>query len=120
MASEGLMADAVLTRDEALTRRDGVAERRRRRRRLAGRYLLMTMLALIVLFPLYITVVNSLLRPDQIAARPPALFPSDPQWGAYKTAWTDGHMGRYLLNSAIVTTGIVLGQVTLAILAAYA
>jgi sn-glycerol 3-phosphate transport system permease protein len=73
-----------------------------------------------VLFPIYITVVNSLLRPDQIAARPPSLFPTDPQWGAYERAWTDGHMGRYLLNSAVVTTVIMVGQVLLAILAAYA
>jgi sn-glycerol 3-phosphate transport system permease protein len=98
----------------------GVAERRRRRLRLAGRYLLMTGLALVVLFPIYITVVNSLLRPDQIAARPPSLFPTDPQWSSYRIAWTDGHMGRYLLNSAIVTTAIMVGQVVLAILAAYA
>ncbi|MFA5884473.1 MAG: carbohydrate ABC transporter permease [Acidimicrobiia bacterium] len=97
-----------------------MAERRRRRLRLAGRYLLMTGLALVVLFPIYITVVNSLLRPDQIAARPPSLFPTDPQWSSYRIAWTDGHMGRYLLNSAIVTTAIMVGQVVLAILAAYA
>jgi len=95
-------------------------QRRRRRFRLAGRYALMTALAVIVLFPIYITVVNSLLRPDQIAAHPPSLFPTDPQWNAYKVAWTDGHMGRYLVNSAVVTTGIVVGQITLAILAAYA
>ncbi len=99
---------------------DGRAERRRRRWRTAGRYLLMTVLAVVVLFPIYITVVNSLLRPDQIAARPPALFPDDPQWSAYSRAWTDGHMGRYLLNSAIVTSAIMVGQVLLAILAAYA
>lgn len=95
-------------------------DRLRRRVRLAGRYLLLTVLAVIVLFPLYITVVNSLLRPDQIASRPPALFPTDPQWNAYSEAWTGGHMGRYLLNSAIVTTCIMVGQVLLAILAAYA
>src|SRR4029450_5529000 len=76
--------------------------------------------ARIVLFPIYITVVNSLLRPDQIAAHPPSLFPTDPQWNAYRVAWTDGHMGRYLVNSAVVTTAIVVGQLTLAILAAYA
>jgi sn-glycerol 3-phosphate transport system permease protein len=99
---------------------DDRAHRRRRRSRTAGRYLLMTMLAIVVLFPIYITVVNSLLRPDQIAARPPSLFPTDPQWSAYERAWTDGHMGRYLLNSAIVTTIIMVGQVLLAILAAYA
>ena len=95
-------------------------DRRRRRLRLAGRYLLMTALAVIVLFPIYITVVTSLLRPDQIASRPPALFPTDPQWSASSEAWTNGHIGRYLLNSAIVTTGIMVGQVLLAILAAYA
>lgn len=95
-------------------------DRRRRRLRLAGRYLLLSVLALVVLFPIYITVVNSLLRPDQIASRPPALFPTDPQWGAYRAAWNGGHIGRYLLNSAIVTTGIMVGQVLLAILAAYA
>jgi len=95
-------------------------DRRRRRLRLAGRYLLLTLLAVVVLFPIYITVVNSLLRPDQIASRPPGLFPTDPQWGAYKEAWEGGHIGRYMVNSAIVTTGIMVGQVLLAILAAYA
>jgi len=104
--------DAVV----ATSRRD----RRRRLVRLAGRYLLLSLLALIVLFPLYITVVNSLLRPDQIASRPPSLFPTDPQWSAYSEAWTNGHMGRYLVNSAIVTICIMVGQVLLAILAAYA
>jgi sn-glycerol 3-phosphate transport system permease protein len=105
---------------DTLTPRAARADRRRRRWRLIGRYALMTVLAVIVLFPIYITVVNSLLRPDQIAARPPSLFPTDPQWDAYSRAWTDGHMGRYLLNSAIVTTAIMVGQVLLAILAAYA
>jgi sn-glycerol 3-phosphate transport system permease protein len=95
-------------------------DRRRRRLRTIGRYVLLTALAAIVLFPIYVTIVNSLLRPDQIAARPPSLFPTDPQWGSYRDAWTDGHMGRYLLNSAIVTTAIMVGQVLLAILAAYA
>jgi sn-glycerol 3-phosphate transport system permease protein len=93
---------------------------RRRRWRLVGQYALLTVLAFIVLFPIYITIVNSLLRPDQIAAQPPSLFPTDPQWSAYSEAWTSGNMGRYLLNSAIVTTVIMVAQVVLAALAAYA
>lgn len=99
---------------------DARAQRRRRILRVAGRYALLTGLAIVVLFPIYITVVNSLLRPDQIAARPPSLFPTDPQWDSYATAWADGHMGRYLLNSMVMTSAIVTGQVVLAILAAYA
>ncbi len=83
------------------------------------RYLLLTVLALIVIFPLYITVVNSLLRPDQIASRPPKFFPTSPQWSSYSDAWDAGHMSRYLFNSAIVTVVITVGQVVTAILAAY-
>jgi sn-glycerol 3-phosphate transport system permease protein len=92
-------------------------------RRIAGkvlRYLLLTVLAFIVIFPLYMTVVNSLLTPRQISARPPTFFPTSPDWGSYSTAWDAGSMSRYLLNSAIVTTAITVGQVMTAILAGYA
>ncbi len=92
----------------------------RRRAALVGRYLLLTVLAVIVLFPIYITVVDSLLRPDQVVAKPPILFPRHPQWSAYSTAWTQGHLGRYLLNSFIVTTVIVAGELVTSIAAAYA
>ena len=97
--------------------------RRARGRRFAGRalrYLLLTVLALVILFPLYMTLVNSLLTPQQIAAKPPTFFPTHPQWSSYSDAWSAGHMGRYLLNSAVVTTVITLGQVGTAILAGYA
>src|SRR5689334_6762893 len=80
---------------------------RHHRVRLALRYLLLTFLALIVLFPVYITVVNSLLRPDLIAARPPTLFPTHPLWGTYSDAWSSGHLGRYLVNSFVVTAIVV-------------
>jgi sn-glycerol 3-phosphate transport system permease protein len=88
--------------------------------RVAVRYALLTVLALIVLFPVYITVVNSLLRPDQIAARPPSLLVDQPQWHTYADAWNAGHLGRYLLNSFVVTGLIVVGELVTAVLAAYA
>jgi sn-glycerol 3-phosphate transport system permease protein len=103
------------------------ADRRAARRRTVGhrigtvaRYALLTVLAVIVLFPIYITIVNSLLTPSQISARPPVLFPTDPTWGAYSDAWNQGSMSRYLVNSVIVTTLIVAGQIVTATLAAYA
>ena len=85
-----------------------------------GRYALLTVLALIVLFPIYITIVNSLLRPADITRQPPTLFPTDPQWRSYADAWNAGHMGTYLKNSFIVTFIITVGQVLTAILAGYA
>jgi ABC-type glycerol-3-phosphate transport system permease component len=84
------------------------------------RYFLLTVLAFIVIFPLYMTVVNSLLTPGQIAARPPTFFPTDPQWDSYSKAWDAGNMSRYLVNSAIVTFIITIGQVVTAVLAGYA
>ena len=94
-----------------------------RTRRTVGkilRYLLLTVLAIIVIFPLYMTVVNSLLKPSQIAARPPTFFPTTPDWDSYSQAWDAGSMSRYLVNSAIVTAIITFGQVATAILAGYA
>ncbi len=92
----------------------------RRAARLAGRYALLVVLAAIVVFPIYITVVNSLLKPDQIATRPPILFPSHPVFSTYSTAWSHGHLGRYLMNSFIVTGVVVVGQVLTSIGAGYA
>jgi sn-glycerol 3-phosphate transport system permease protein len=100
--------------------RGGGRPARRRRIGVVARYALLTLLAVVVIFPLYITVVNSLLTPRQIASRPPKFFPFDPQWNAYSTAWTDGHMSQYLVNSAIVTAAITVAQVATATLAGYA
>ena len=91
-----------------------------RRASVVNRYVLLTVLALIVLFPVYITVVNSLLSPDKIAAKPPTLFPTKPNWSGYGDAWSQGHLSRYLFNSFLVTVLIVTGQVMTSVLAAYA
>jgi sn-glycerol 3-phosphate transport system permease protein len=85
-----------------------------------GSYTLLTVLAVIVLFPIYITVVNSLLPSREILSQPPKFFPTDPQFGSYSDAWNVGHMGTYLKNSFIVTFIITVGQVLTAILAGYA
>jgi sn-glycerol 3-phosphate transport system permease protein len=102
------------------TAADARAAHRRRVWGKVGSYALLTLLAIIVLFPIYITIVNSLLKPSEITRQPPKLFPTNPQWGAYQDAWNAGHMGTYLKNSFIVTFLITVGQVVTAILAGYA
>ncbi len=82
--------------------------------------MLLIVTAIIVVFPIYITLVNSLLTPDEIARRPPYLFPTDPQWHTYVTAWNYGQLGIYLRNSAIVSTAITLVSIATSVLAAYA
>jgi sn-glycerol 3-phosphate transport system permease protein len=94
--------------------------KRGRRLRIFGRYVALSVLAFIVLFPIYITLVNSLLQPSQIASKSPTFFPTSPQWHTYSDAWSDGHLGTYLRNSFIQTGLIVVGQLVTSILAGYA
>src|SRR5262245_50192451 len=99
-----------------------LAKRARRRRRVTNfvRYVTLTLLAIIILLPVYMTLVNSLLSATRLVAKPPALFPASPKWSNYSTAWNEGHLGLYLRNSFIVTILITIGQVVTATLAAYA
>jgi sn-glycerol 3-phosphate transport system permease protein len=94
--------------------------KRGRRLRIFGRYVALSVLAFVVLFPIYITIVNSLLQPSQIAAKSPTFFPTSPQWHTYSDAWSSGHLGAYLRNSFIQTGLIVAGQLVTSILAGYA
>jgi sn-glycerol 3-phosphate transport system permease protein len=111
--------------EAGLHSRDRVEKARRRDRnhrriRNGLRYLVLTILAIIVLFPIYIAVVDSLLKPGQFAYQPPLLFPVTPQWHTYSAAWTQGDLGVFLRNSAIVTIGITAGEVITSILSGYA
>jgi sn-glycerol 3-phosphate transport system permease protein len=94
--------------------------RPRRRLRTLGSYAMLTAFAIIILFPIYVTIVNSLLPPDQLVRQPPPLFPTSPQWGHYATAWTSGSMSKYMATSGVMTAIIVVGQLVTSILAAYA
>ena len=92
----------------------------RRGLRTVGSYILLTAGAIIILFPVYITIVNSLLPTDQLVHQPPPLFPTDPQWHDYSAAWNGGQMSKYVVTSAIMTAIIVAGQLVTSVLAAYA
>src|SRR5271154_327953 len=94
--------------------------RPRRRLRTIGSYTLLTAGAIIILFPIYVTIVNSLLAPNQLVHQPPPLFPTNPQWHDYSAAWNGGQMSKYVATSAIMTAIIVVGQLVTSILAAYA
>ena len=88
-------------------------------------YALLTLCAALLLFPLYVTVVDSL-HPigEFINSPPPSLWPSHPQWGNYFShggaAASGTPLTRYLVNSMVVSVVITLGQLVTSVLAAYA
>jgi sn-glycerol 3-phosphate transport system permease protein len=92
----------------------------RRVARRIGRYLLLLLMAALVLFPIYVTVVDALLPSQKIGSRPPTLFPLNPVWSSFSIAFNEAHLGSYLRNSAIVTVSITAAELVTSILAGYA
>ncbi|MFZ4516582.1 MAG: carbohydrate ABC transporter permease [Acidimicrobiia bacterium] len=94
--------------------------------RIVGLYLALSIAAAAIVFPVYVTVVNSTLSYGDILNT--RVIPPNPFRAAtwttiahsYSAAWSDGTMGRYLFNSAIMTVCIVVGQVMTGVLAGYA
>jgi ABC-type glycerol-3-phosphate transport system permease component len=91
-----------------------------RRLRLFGRYTLLTLAAMIVLFPIYSAVVVSVQPAFALLDFPGILFPTELQFDAFRQAWDQGALGRALLNSTIAAGLITVAQVTTSVMAAYA
>ena len=86
----------------------------------AAQYGALTIAAIIILAPVYVTVVYSLQPVEKIFSYPPSLIVTDPQWDTYRRAFETGSLGRYLVNSLIVASAITAGQIVTSVLAAYA
>jgi sn-glycerol 3-phosphate transport system permease protein len=83
-------------------------------------YVLLVASAVVIVFPLYMTVTDSLQPFSKLLTYPPDFWAGTPQWSNYRSAMTDIPMPRYMLNSLIMASTITAGQVVTAVLAAYA
>ncbi|TVY07534.1 carbohydrate ABC transporter permease [Paenibacillus cremeus] len=83
-------------------------------------YLLLTMLALLVLYPLLFSLFSSFMTEKEVANFPPPLFPSQLYLGNFAQAISAFPIVRFILNSFIVSTAIMVSQVITSSLAAYA
>ena len=84
----------------------------------AGRYVMLAAIALLVLFPVYTTVIAALKPGNRVLHRP--LLPESFTFDVLRDAWRLGNLDRYLLNSAIVAFAVTAGIVITSLLAAYA
>ncbi len=83
-----------------------------------GRYVLLAVIALLVLFPVYTTVIAALKPGNRVLHRP--LLPDSFTFDVLRRAWERGNLDRYLFNSAIVAFAVTAGIVITSLLAAYA
>ena len=83
-------------------------------------YVLLSGLSVVVLFPVYMTLVRALSTPAVYVREGQPLYPVAVQWDVWQRAWTEGDLGRKFVLSALVTLIIVLAQLLTSVLAAYA
>ena len=89
------------------------------RRRHAGKHLLLGMLAVLMLFPLVLTVSTAFKTEQDVRTNPFGLFSSF-SWENVVTAWTVGRFGDYVLNSFLLTVPSTLLVVALSTMGGYA
>lgn len=88
-------------------------------------YLVLTIVGLVFMVPYVLAVFGSLKPESQILTTPAWVPPSHPAWSNYSNAFLNfsqvqTDFGRYMLNTAIVTVALTVGQVFFGMLAAYA
>lgn len=83
-------------------------------------YLLLAILALIFIVPLYGAIAISFKSNREILSRNIWLPPSEFTFSAYKSAWTQGRLGRSFFNSVLITLPSVFGSIFVSSLGAYA
>lgn len=85
-----------------------------------GMHIGLLLIGLIISAPIWIAVFSSFKLPQDMINYPPTLFPETWTFENYVTAWTSQPLLRYFINSVIQTGIIVVSQIILSILAAYA
>ncbi|MFZ9863358.1 MAG: carbohydrate ABC transporter permease [Ilumatobacteraceae bacterium] len=83
-----------------------------------ARYTLLFLMAVIILFPIYTTIIASLKPGNRVLRNP--LVPDSFTLDVLRNAWTQGRLGRYLWNSAVVAFIVTTFQLITSIVSAYA
>ncbi|MCR2807675.1 carbohydrate ABC transporter permease [Paenibacillus soyae] len=83
-------------------------------------YLILTLAAVLVLYPLVYTFTASLMTPEESTMYPPKLLPSGLYLGTFQTVLELVPLQAFIFNSFVVSIAIMAGQVLTASMAAYA
>lgn len=86
--------------------------------RRVGRYALLFGVAVVVLFPVYTTLVAAFTPSNQVFDNP--LVPGSFTFDVIREAWSSGRLGRYLFNSTVVAAVVTVAQLVTSLLSGYA
>lgn len=88
--------------------------------RVAIKYFLLVIFAIITVFPFYWMISSSLKSGFEVIQTPPTLLPENVMWSNYSTAFSMAPFGRYFINTIIVTVLSIVSTVVISILSAFA
>jgi sn-glycerol 3-phosphate transport system permease protein len=83
-------------------------------------HLVLLLGAALVCLPIYFVFVAGTLTQQEVLSVPLPWLPGDQLWANVSTAWEKANFGRLLFNSLVVSLGIVVGKITVSLLAAFA
>jgi multiple sugar transport system permease protein len=98
----------------------GPARRRWRRLPFSPWHLVLAPTAAVMLLPLIWVIITSIQRPSDALQFPPVLVPRGLHWQNYPDAWRSAPFGHWFVNSTVVASAAVLGNLTVGALAGYA
>ena len=88
--------------------------------RVAIKYFLLVIFAIITVFPFYWMISSSLKSGFEVIQTPPTMLPENVMWSNYSTAFSMAPFGRYFINTIIVTVLSIVSTVVISILSAFA
>ncbi len=87
--------------------------------RITAQYAAAVLIVLISLFPIYWMIISSLKTSDELMRAVPTLWPDQFVWSNYPNVLNKAPFGRYLVNTLVTTVVMMLGEMTIGVMAAY-
>src|SRR4029079_13654364 len=87
--------------------------------RKVGRYALLIFVAVLVLSPIYATLMQALKSGPDAINHPRSLLPIDFTLDTLRAAWRIGDLGRLLLKMLVIAVVVTIGVIVTSVLAAY-
>ena len=87
--------------------------------RVVAQYAAAILVVVISLFPIYWMVISSLKTSDELLRAVPTLWPNRFIWDNYPNVLKKAPFDRYLLNTLVTTVIMMLGELTIGVMAAY-
>ncbi len=83
-------------------------------------HILLILSVLIISLPVILALIISTQTEAQVLSYPPGLVPGTNAVNNYKAAWNGVNLGRMLFNSTVIAFGVIIGKVSMSLLAAFA